>query len=228
MARNRYLAALRKWDWATIKAEATENLEPDDDPGRQVGRSYLGSCFSLAPSRKYYAPFANRNLAPCPRCKGTGRSKGNDCSWCGGIGSREAFLDQEWYEALDKVADEHGMYIESGEGDPCDLFAVVSVEADEEGDEDSDAEKEGPPHVPEEPCEPWQMLRKAYIDLLLDGKVAPPTGVVVAGAQSIGCHADPHYTEVARAVAAGKPVPAEVLAEYPRIEQEVGQMRQAV
>jgi len=133
MVRNPYLAALRKWDWDAIRAEAMTNLEPDDNnPGQQVGRSYLGSCLSLAPSRKYYTPFANRNLPPCPRCHGTGHSKDKDCSWCGGIGSREAHLDQEWYEALDKVAEEHGLSIESGEGDPCDLFACVTLESRDE------------------------------------------------------------------------------------------------
>jgi len=290
MAKNRYLAALRKWDWGAIKAEALSGLEDDEEnPGTRVGRSYLGTVFSLAPSGKYYTPFANSNVDPCPRCRGTGHARNPvacgwcggsghrsvaalakargetveetvrllgtfpakgyrvkvideatmafpcfvcegglvpvDCSWCGGIGCREAFLDQEWYEALDQVAGEHGLYIESGEGDPCDLFATISVETDEEGDEEPE---EAPVEPSAEPREPWQMPRKEYIDLLLDGKIAPPAGVVVTGVQNVGRIADPHYMEVARAVAAGKPVPAEVLAEYPRIEQEVGQMGQAV
>jgi len=175
MAKNRYLAALRKWDWGAIKAEALSGLEDDEEnPGTRVGRSYLGTVFSLAPSGKYYTPFANSNVDPCPRCRGTGHARNPvacgwcggsghrsvaalakargehveatmtfpcfvcegglvpvECSWCRGLGSREAYLDQEWYEALDQVADGHGMYIESCEGDPCDLFAVVSVETDE-------------------------------------------------------------------------------------------------
>jgi hypothetical protein len=211
MAKNRYLAALRKWDWGAIKAEALSGLEDDEEnPGTRVGRSYLGTVFSLAPSGKYYTPFANSNVDPCPRCRGTGHarnpvacgwcggsghrsvaalakargehveatmkfleetsSKVNgatmtfpcfvcegglvpvECSWCRGLGSREAYLDQEWYEALDQVAGEHGLYIESGEGDPCDLLATISVEADEEGDEEPGGD-ECPPQAPALPME---------------------------------------------------------------------------
>ena len=192
--KQRYIKELREWNWDDIKSSATQELADDDESGQEVGRCWLGSCLSLAPSGKYYLPWACSNLDPCPRCKGTGSAKKadpcewckgtgrravgefaaargvnieeatkyledvsskideatmtfacfacngegsvhKDCSWCGGGGSREAHLDQQWYEALDDVAGEHGMYIESGEGDATDLFAVVVVEdVDEEED----------------------------------------------------------------------------------------------
>jgi len=52
----------------------------------------------------------------------------HECSWCHGLGSHEAAQDQDWNEALEAVAEEHGMFIQSGEGDPCDIFAGVSLE----------------------------------------------------------------------------------------------------
>lgn len=60
------------------------------------------------------------------------------CPLCDGVGSAEAHQDQNWREAFEKVLDSHGLVLESGEGDPCDLFAVEyreSVEAEEQ-DED--------------------------------------------------------------------------------------------
>jgi len=62
----------------------------------------LGTCFSLAPSGKYYTPFANSN-----------------------VDVKDVILDAAWYDALDDVAESHDMYITSGEGDPCDIFIVL-------------------------------------------------------------------------------------------------------
>ncbi len=46
------------------------------------------------------------------------------CEHCGGIGSREAFLDTLWWELVNGLYDTHGYTMESGEGDPCDIFAA--------------------------------------------------------------------------------------------------------
>jgi len=48
-----------------------------------------------------------------------------DCKTCGGFGSAEAYQDQLWYAEVDRLADPYEFYIENGEGDPCDLFAVI-------------------------------------------------------------------------------------------------------
>ena len=48
------------------------------------------------------------------------------CGNCGGTGSREAYLDQLWREQVELELDTIGAYLESGEGDPCDLFATQS------------------------------------------------------------------------------------------------------
>ena len=78
--------------------------------------------------------------------------------------------------------------------------------------------------------EPWRIPRREYIDLLHDGKIKPPAGIYVVGIQPVGLIADPHWVEVARAVIAGKPVPAETLAHdlYKRLRdpKEVAKLRE--
>ena len=92
---------------------------------------FLGTVFALCPSGKYYLPFACSNVETCPRCKGNGSTKsGNHCTWCDGLGSREAYLDQVWYETLDAMGGRFGLYITSGEGDPCDLFVGMASDLD--------------------------------------------------------------------------------------------------
>jgi len=63
----------------------------------------------------------------CPSCHGAGK-RYNDCPHCGGTGSREAYLDQNWYDDAEEELATIGAFLTSGEGDPCDLFAVMSVE----------------------------------------------------------------------------------------------------
>ena len=57
------------------------------------------------------------------------------CPACDGVGSIEARDDEEWSEDLETVAQEYGLSIESGEGDPCDLFAVLIREVAEKEEE---------------------------------------------------------------------------------------------
>lgn len=87
---------------------------------------YLGTVFSIMPSGKYYLPFACSNVDACNRCKGKG------CDFCGHLGSREAYEDSLMNDALDKYADKIGAWVESGEGDPCDLFVCWAVENSDE------------------------------------------------------------------------------------------------
>lgn len=85
---------------------------------------YIGSVFSIMPSGKFYMPWACSNVNLCSRCKGKG------CSYCGFLGSREAFEDDLMYEQIEFYLDKFKfpVWLESGEGDPCDLFIVRSLE----------------------------------------------------------------------------------------------------
>lgn len=62
---------------------------------------------------------------------------GTECTACAGQGSREAYLDELWNEAATEGLQSIGASLQSGDGDPCDLFAVEHRDApeDEETDE---------------------------------------------------------------------------------------------
>ena len=100
-----------------------EHYGEETDDGERVESVLLGSVFSVMPSGKYYMPWANSNVDPCPRCKGAG------CDYCGHLGSREAYEDELMGEALEEEADRLGCFTESGDGDPCDIFLKRVVEA---------------------------------------------------------------------------------------------------
>jgi hypothetical protein len=53
------------------------------------------------------------------------------CSWCAGLGSHEAAQDEDFREALEEVADHHGLWLTSGEGDPCDLLVGISIDVED-------------------------------------------------------------------------------------------------
>ena len=100
-----YEADIRSWDWAGLEADA----EPQEAGfGEEEGKrcAFLGTVFALVPSGKFYTPWANSNVTEA-----------------------EADDDAGWYEALDQVAQEHGAWVESGEGDPCDLFVCWPLSA---------------------------------------------------------------------------------------------------
>ncbi|MCI0421493.1 MAG: hypothetical protein L0312_20090 [Acidobacteria bacterium] len=63
-----------------------------------------------------------------------------DCAYCGGTGSREAYLDELFGEKLESEAEEHGLYITSGEGDPCDVFAGECHDVETEDEEESEGD----------------------------------------------------------------------------------------
>ena len=111
--------------WAHIEGAETF----DDMEGNKVQSVFLGTVFDLMPSGKYYLPFACSNVEPCPRCKGTGKHSiyRQSCDLCQGMGSREVLEDELMNEALERVAEGYGWFIESSEGDPCDLFLVQGL-----------------------------------------------------------------------------------------------------
>jgi hypothetical protein len=88
-----------EFDWEKLKAEALRNPHYDLEVEDDICSIFLGTVMSLTPSGKYYTPWANSNVTP------------NDIA-----------NDALWYEALDAVAESYDGWVESGEGDPCDLF----------------------------------------------------------------------------------------------------------
>lgn len=95
--------------------------------GEKVQLTFLGTVVALAPSGKYYTPWASSNLKLCPKCNGE-EGKADDCTYCHGFGSREYYEDNVFYEYLHQYAEQYECWIMQGEGDPCDLFLGRNVE----------------------------------------------------------------------------------------------------
>ena len=108
-------AELEATAWGDINSNTSPEWLEDYQEFKSV---YLGTVFNIMPSGKFYMPWANSNVDACPRCKGAG------CDHCGDMGSREAFEDSIMQEAMEDYAGELGCTVESGEGDPCDLFLI--------------------------------------------------------------------------------------------------------
>lgn len=103
-----YKSQIMQWRWNEIVAATQmDAAEHDDrdvnnmlgcDLDGHVGSCYLGSVFSLTPSGKFYMPWTTNQTAD------------------------DVERDSRWYEAAEAVASKHGGSIESGEGDPTDLY----------------------------------------------------------------------------------------------------------
>lgn len=103
--------AVKDIDWEGLKESIEAAEVGEDECGNRVKSVYLGSVFSLSPSGKYYTPFA-----------------------CSNVTEKEAEEDEAWYEELEETAQEHGLFIESGQGDPTDIIVSKVVEEKEGGE----------------------------------------------------------------------------------------------
>jgi len=109
------------FDWNTIKKAVMDSEEH---------QNYLGSCLSLTPSGKYYNAYANSNVEVCDACGEQIDLPCDESTPCTGSsgdpltgkGHCEACKDAAWYKALENEANECGLYVVSGDDDPCDLF----------------------------------------------------------------------------------------------------------
>ena len=123
---------------ALKKIESEESYKDMD--GNILKSVFIGTCFNIMPSGKYYMPFACSNVEKCSKCDGKGEitnpnAKTVECPVCHGIGSEEAYKDQVMQKSLEYFADKHGAYVHGGEGDPCDIFVSVVIDEDMEMEE---------------------------------------------------------------------------------------------
>ena len=98
-----YIKNISSWDWDGLK-KACENSEPFadlfnmDDQDSLIYSCFIGTVFAIMPSGKFYMPWT------------TNQTK------------HDWEKDSAFYDALEEVADNHGMFVFHGEGDPCDMF----------------------------------------------------------------------------------------------------------
>jgi hypothetical protein len=112
-------------NWDVVKEEMAQvPWEPTFDDDGEDRRVYLGTVMALYPSGKFYTPFAHGNVEICEACAKAGDVPCDETSPCSGDDCCEACRDAKYRAALESEADEHGFFIESGEGDPCDIFVV--------------------------------------------------------------------------------------------------------
>jgi len=83
---------------------------------------YLGTIMGMTPSGKVYYPFA-----------------------CSNVSVKEAALDEIWWEYMSRELERNDLFLETGEGDPCDLFLVRYYDLpdqDEEWEDEDEWERE--------------------------------------------------------------------------------------
>lgn len=90
----------KTWDWAAIRRDVDAEDWEDDDGWSQSRRIYLGTVFAIMPSGKYYMPWTTNQT------------------------DEDVEKDADFIEALEEEAAKHGLGVEHGEGDPCDMFLV--------------------------------------------------------------------------------------------------------
>lgn len=102
-----YTQQIESANWEAIVKEACETTDESDDGDGLIGRAFIGSVFSVMPSGKFYMPWTTNQ------------------TW------RDIVKDELFMELLERKAGECGGWIESGEGDPCDLFFAMKFEDDD-------------------------------------------------------------------------------------------------
>ncbi|MCG8605101.1 hypothetical protein MJD09_08905 [bacterium] len=91
---------------------------------------YLDTMFSLMPSYGNYPPRESSEYEPCLQCQGSKKTKSGDaiCKLCGGLGSYNAYKDQQYWSALEQVADSYGLWVARGEEDRFSVFAGIKLD----------------------------------------------------------------------------------------------------
>lgn len=99
-----YKQQIASWNWSALRAEAEKNVE--DFEGEKYGCVYIGSVFGLTPSGKIYA------------------------FWTTNQTRADVTKDECWWEALETVAGDNGMWVgspgDSGDGDG--IYLSMSIE----------------------------------------------------------------------------------------------------
>jgi len=124
-------------NWNNILKELCGTPWEEVEPGRRERQIYLGSWLNMSPSGKYYMPYACSNVEVCRACAEASDAPCDETSPCTGStgdpltgeGHCEVCRDAAWQKQLEDEASEFGLYVTSGEGDPCDIMIGQYKEA---------------------------------------------------------------------------------------------------
>lgn len=115
----------------SIKKELEETPWEDGDvDGIKVRRVFLGTVMSLTPSGKFYTPFACSNVQACRTCADANEGPCDEETPCSEEGHCEVCRDARWHQEAESDLQSINANLESGEGDPCDLFAAQYEETE--------------------------------------------------------------------------------------------------
>jgi hypothetical protein len=97
---NKYRKEIEQWDWKKIQADALTNCFVDDENNTIVASSWLGTPLGIYPSGKIYT------------------------FWTTNQTRSDVIKDECFIEALEAVADKHGMFINYDD----DIFAQMVLD----------------------------------------------------------------------------------------------------
>lgn len=128
-------------NWKAVRKELDSQPWAKHEAGGSFREVFIGTVFGWYPSGKYYTPFAHSNVEICNACEDRMAPCTEEfpCKWNNNPekdGCCEACKDEEWRVNAEEEAEDRGLYLTSGEGDPCDLFIGEWKEEDEDGDEE--------------------------------------------------------------------------------------------
>ena len=83
---------------------------------------------SLIANKPSDCPILNMPEGQSFPCSCYGGEVHETCEHCDGLGSREAYLDEMFRDAMEDEASKNDSWVENGEGDPCDLFLCRIVD----------------------------------------------------------------------------------------------------
>lgn len=100
------LEELIGWNIEDLKKAIDEedDVEVEDHIERH---KFIGTVMSLTPSGKVYMP------------------------WSSNVSEEEAKRDEDFWDKLNEILSANGMFVFSGEGDPCDIFIGKVIEEEE-------------------------------------------------------------------------------------------------
>jgi len=128
------------FDLNTIKQELDDAEIEQDEEGKNIQRTYLGSVNILYPSGKFYTPWDHSNLEICDNCNASGmNSSCNEITPCIPSKSKiddhdegnqyhcEACKDMAWLEEASNELETIGAVLANDTDDPTDMYALRTV-----------------------------------------------------------------------------------------------------